>query len=172
EELRDMSFSVGAVHVESFFANHPGICVGYRIFSSEGSLAFFPDNELHYPHRHSSQRTDKVESLDFARAEDTKMVEFLHGVDALIMDCQYDSGEYKEHVGWGHGCVDDVVTLAIRAQVKKLFLFHHDPDHDDARVDEIVAYAKKLVADQKSSLLVEGSREATVVELASLSHAK
>ncbi|HEX4343010.1 MAG TPA: response regulator, partial [Verrucomicrobiae bacterium] len=43
EELRDMSFSVGPVHVESFFANHPGICVGYRIFSPEGSLAFFPD---------------------------------------------------------------------------------------------------------------------------------
>jgi len=45
EELRDMEFQVGTVEVRSKFANHPGICVGYRLATSSGSIAYFPDNE-------------------------------------------------------------------------------------------------------------------------------
>ena len=45
EELKEMTFNVGPVRVEAAFANHPGICVGYRLFTSDGSIAFFPDNE-------------------------------------------------------------------------------------------------------------------------------
>ena len=45
EELREMDFRIGPVRVQASFANHPGICVGYRLTTSGGSLAFFPDNE-------------------------------------------------------------------------------------------------------------------------------
>jgi len=45
EELKEMEFRVGAVKVRSKFANHPGICVGYRLATSSGSIAYFPDNE-------------------------------------------------------------------------------------------------------------------------------
>ena len=31
EELKEMNFSVGPVRVQAAFANHPGICVGYRL---------------------------------------------------------------------------------------------------------------------------------------------
>lgn len=30
EELKDLDFQVGAVRVRAWFANHPGICVGYK----------------------------------------------------------------------------------------------------------------------------------------------
>ena len=46
EELKEMEFRVGSVRVRAFYANHPGICVGYRLFTPEGSVAFFPDNEI------------------------------------------------------------------------------------------------------------------------------
>ena len=46
-ELRDLAFNVGQVRVQTAFANHPGICVGYRLFTPQGSIAFFPDNEPH-----------------------------------------------------------------------------------------------------------------------------
>ena len=75
----------------------------------------------------------------FARKENRKMTDFLRGADVLIMDTQYDADEYKRHTGWGHGCLDDVVTLALQAQVKTLFLFHHDPSHDDAKVSQMLA---------------------------------
>ena len=45
EELREMEFHVGNVEVRSKFANHPGICAGYRLATSSGSIAYFPDNE-------------------------------------------------------------------------------------------------------------------------------
>lgn len=67
----------------------------------------------------------------------------------------------------GGTVVDDVVALAIKAGVKKLFLFpHHNPDHDNAKIDTLLAHARNLVAEQKSTLLVEAAMEGVVVELA------
>ena len=93
------------------------------------------------------------------------MIEFIRGADVVILDAQYDRTEYERHVGWGHGCVDDVVMLAIKADVKLLFLFHHDPDHDDAKLDEMLSHARQIVTHQKSSMLVEVAVEGRVVEL-------
>src|SRR5213082_1327233 len=45
EELKDMEFHIGKVKVEAKFVNHPGICAGYRLFTSGGSVAYVPDNE-------------------------------------------------------------------------------------------------------------------------------
>jgi phosphoribosyl 1,2-cyclic phosphodiesterase/ActR/RegA family two-component response regulator len=170
EELKDLEFRVGSVRVQACFANHPGICVGYRVFTDDGSLAFFPDNEphtrLHKPL--PNQTADSPAAHDYARAQEEKMVGFIRGVDALILDSQFDPQEYKSHVGWGHGCVDYAVTLALRAGVKKLFLFHHDPDHDDDKVESMVAHARRLVTGQKASLQVDAACEGRVVELAEI----
>src|SRR5438046_2491461 len=43
--LKAMEFQIGKVKVEAKFANHPGICAGYRLFTSAGSVAYMPDNE-------------------------------------------------------------------------------------------------------------------------------
>src|ERR1700745_3149441 len=43
--LSDMKFSLGKVQVHAALVNHPGVCAGYRIFSSAGSVAFVPDHE-------------------------------------------------------------------------------------------------------------------------------
>ena len=166
EELKDLSFTVGEVRVKARFANHPGVCVGYRLFTPTGSVAFFPDNESHAGYRHSPQKPGAEETQQaFAQREDRKLVDFLRGTDMLIMDAQYDREEYPEHVHWGHGCVDDVVALALTAEVKRLFLFHHDPDHDDARIDRMVARAREIVTERKAALQVEAAREGMAVEL-------
>lgn len=156
EELRDLSFTVGNVRVEACFANHPGVCVGYRIFAGDHSLAFFPDNE---PFERQRALRRARASRAFARGEDGKLAGFLRGVDALIMDAQYDCREYRSHVGWGHGCVDDVVRLALAAQARRLFLFHHDPDHDDAKVAALERHARELAAREKGQLRVDAARE-------------
>jgi CheY-like chemotaxis protein/phosphoribosyl 1,2-cyclic phosphodiesterase len=161
DELKEMSFQIGAVRVEACFANHPGVCVGYRLHTSDGSLAFFPDNEPYQGRiksRPPDQRVNEA-ALAFALEQDRKMISFLRGVDVLIMDSQYDCQEYLGHVGWGHGCVSEVVNLALQAEVKHLFLFHHDPDHDDAKVTEMAEYARNLVKQAGGSLEVSGARE-------------
>jgi len=168
EELKDLDFQVGPVRVSAWFANHPGICVGYRIHTDQGSIAFFPDNEPHcrYEPNGSVLPARSDASLEFARAQEEKFIEFVRGVDVLILDAQYDHAEYMRHIGWGHGCVDDVVALAMRSGVKQLFLFHHDPDHDDPKVESMLAHARKLVAAQNSSMQVHAAQEEVLVKLA------
>src|ERR1043166_2960056 len=45
KKLTEMEFSSGNVQVRAKFVNHPGVCAGYRLLTSAGSLAFMPDHE-------------------------------------------------------------------------------------------------------------------------------
>lgn len=81
------------------------------------------------------------------------------------MDTQYDCEEYLHHIGWGHGCLDDVVAIALEAQVKRLFLFHHDPNHDDRKISSMLERARAQAANARSSLLVDAAREGLEVKL-------
>jgi len=168
EELTGFSFAIGPVRVEAHLADHPGICFGYRLYAGGSSVTFLPDNELR-PRRANgtARRPGSATSLQaFARRDKDKLVEFLRGTEVLIMDAQYDAEEYRQHQGWGHGCVDAAVALALSAGVHSLFLFHHDPDHDDAKVDRMVAHARQLVADANGALEVCAAREGEEVKLA------
>ena len=163
QELKEMNFSVGPVRVQAAFANHPGICMGYRLFTSAGSIAFFPDNET------CSEAAPQPRVAGVAdppqRSGKRQMIDFLRGTDVLIMDTQYDAAEYQRHTGWGHGCVDDVVALALQAEAKTLFLFHHDPNHNDAKISQMQAHARGLVAARKGKLQIEAAREGVMIEL-------
>jgi phosphoribosyl 1,2-cyclic phosphodiesterase len=144
-ELKKYDFKVGSVRVKAMRANHPGVCVGYKLFTPRGVIAYFPDNESR------------------AGGPDRQLIAFLRGTDVLILDAQYNAAEYKRHAGWGHGCVDDSVELALRAGVKRLFLFHHEPDHTDKQMDALLKYARQLAAGSK--LKVYAAREGMTVEL-------
>lgn len=172
EELRDLKFSVGNVAVQAIHLHHPDICMGYRLFTSTGSVAYLPDHEPY--HRLLLLPGDRGETemqarLDFARREQAKLVEFLRGTDVLILDAQYDADEYAEHAGWGHSCLEDSVTLALEARARQLYLFHHDPDHDDARIDQRVERARACVTQQGGTLDVEAAREGLECVLAGAS---
>ncbi len=162
EELRDMEFHLGKVRVQAMFMNHPGICVGYRLHTSAGVIVFIPDNEP-YLRMRTQPGTADAKEIEFAEQQDAKLVEFIRGADVLIMDAQYDCEEYTQRVGWGHGCVDDVAALATRAEVKKLFLFHHDPGHDDERISRMLAHARSFAG---VGVHVEAAREGLEVVLA------
>ena len=78
------------------------------------------------------------------------VIEFAHGADLLIHDAQYLHGEYysktKSKKGWGHSTIDMAAEVAAKAQVKKLALFHHEPQHDDPAMRRIAKLGKKLFA--------------------------
>src|SRR5437870_2114773 len=162
KKLQKNEFNIGKVRVQSKLMNHPGVCMGYRLFTSTGSIAFLPDNEpydafkLHSARSHllSPEQTQKR-----AEAERAGLVQFLERCDVLILDSQYTDEEYQAHVGWGHGSLTTGVTLALDAQVRKLVLFHHDPNHDDAMVDEMVKQARTLVTKRGKKLEVVAARE-------------
>ena len=101
----------------------------------------------------------KDQTKQFALAEDDKIVRFLQNVDTLILDAQFDADEYARHTGWGHSSIDDAVELALRANARRLVIFHHDPSHDDAKIDQMVQHAEKLVAKSAKKLEIEAGRE-------------
>jgi phosphoribosyl 1,2-cyclic phosphodiesterase len=147
EELKKFDFKIGSVRVRAQRAHHPGVCVGYRLSTPHGSVAYFPDSEPR------------------PGGEDREMVQFLNGTDVLILDSQYDAVEYKRHAGWGHGCVDDSVALALAANVKRLCLFHHDPERSDKQVDRLLQHARQLVKRQRAKLKVDAAREGMTIQL-------
>jgi phosphoribosyl 1,2-cyclic phosphodiesterase len=145
--------------------NHPGVCVGYRLFTSAGSVAYLPDNELFSRLRSAQGKAAVRPEETYAREQDQKLSDFVRGADVMIADAQYDASEYPRHVGWGHSCVDDVVDMAIASGVKQLFLFHHDPDHGDTHIAQMLGHARKQVAERGASLRVEAAREGAEVLL-------
>ena len=158
EELKDMQFRIGAIPVEACFTNHPGVCVGFRFQTSAGVIVYVPDNET--VARNSSGASEHVPST-----MDADIVEFIRDADVLILDAQYDAKEYRAHVGWGHGCVDEVVALAAGANVQRLFLFHHDPAHDDRVISSMLMHARDLAKAAGSLMRIEAAREGEVIAL-------
>jgi len=137
-DLEEEQLSVEGIRVKTKFLSHPGTCLGYRIEYAGRSVCIITDNELF------------LESSPQYDAHYVKgLTEFVSGTEALITDCSYFDEDYAERrVGWGHSCVTPVAELAHRADVKNLYLIHHDPsqsDEDiDAKLEQACGVLKKL----------------------------
>lgn len=147
EELKSLEFTIGSIVGRACHVNHPGVCVGYRLETSAGSVCYIPDHESGPP----------MEPESVAHTLEEKVIAFIQNADVLILDAQYTAEEYGTHIGWGHGCLDHVVRVAKAGKVKHLYLFHHDPAHDDAFLEAMLAQAQELAgADLAVSLAREG----------------
>ncbi len=146
EQFDGFEFWLGSVPVRACLTNHPGACVGYRLETPGGGVVFMPDHETGGP-------------------DEPRIVEFLRDAKVFIADAQYDTAESAARQGWGHGCVDEVVALALKAGVKQLYLFHHDPSHDDAFMDALLARARALAQQSGSLLQVDAAREGDEIRL-------
>jgi len=155
DEFDAATTNVGSFRVQAIGLNHPGGCTGFRITAGGHSIAYLPDHESYRIASQSSNPTIAAKARD-AEAE---LLQFLDGCDLLILDAQYSRAEYVDHIGWGHGCIDDSVALALRAGVERLILFHHDPNHDDAEIDALLAEARWQVIEADARLRVDAARE-------------
>ncbi|MBI4375025.1 MAG: response regulator [Elusimicrobia bacterium] len=130
------------IKVTTHYLNHPGITIGFRFQSRNWSVAYISDHEPYA----------KLQGSKFSE-EDEKIAQFVQGADLLISEAQYTDEEYRIKKRWGHSTFSDVVTLAERAQVKKLALFHHDPTHTDEMMDRFVDHCREHVV--KNRIKVE-----------------
>jgi phosphoribosyl 1,2-cyclic phosphodiesterase len=139
---------IGGFEVHAATVIHPGPTLGYRIDHDGRSLAYLPDHE------------PALGGLD-GRPEWTSGHDLAMDVELLIHDAQYSAEEYPRRVGWGHSSVDDTVRLADLARARELILFHHEPEHDDAAIDQLLATARTL----RATGTVHAAREGTTFEL-------
>lgn len=125
-EIEEQSGRFGNLLVTTRRLNHPQGCLGFRIEYDGRTIVYATDNEPGDPRGDQNVR---------ALAE---------GADVLIHDSQYTPHEYRHgKKSWGHSTWEEGVKIAREARVKKLVLFHHDPDHDDKQIDAIVHQARR-----------------------------
>ena len=62
---------------------------------------------------------------------------------AICTDTEHYEGKLDEEdpkfKGWGHSTWQEALKIAEKANVKNTFLFHHDPSHNDERMDQIAS---------------------------------
>jgi len=156
------TLKLAGVTVEPFFLNHPGMTLAYRVSDGKRSVVYATDNE---PYRYTLHSKSKKKQEDLGQFLDEKFIEFLQDADLYIGEAQYTLDEYKQKLGWGHSPIESVAEWAVRANVKRLALFHHDPLHDDATVDKMVKHANSLIKNMRGRITCFGAREGMKVQI-------
>lgn len=133
-ELIHDKIEIGEFQVFSQMVIHPNPTVGFRIVSSEATVTYLPDHEPALGAQ--SFPSDKEWTSGYYLAE---------GADLLIHDSQYSQEEYEDHLGFGHSSILDTFRFAQFTDVKQLVPFHHDPAHSDAKLDQMIENAQKII---------------------------
>ena len=132
-DVPEEAWAIGSATISAAPVSHPGPTVGYRIEEHGASLAYIPDHEPALGNDLRSLEPEWISGLGLA-----------HGVTVLLHDSQYTEDEYPQRIGWGHSSVAHAVTFALMAHADRLVLFHHDPLHDDARLETLADRAHEL----------------------------
>ena len=114
--------------------NHPNGACGYRIEFEGKVIAICTDTE------HFEGRIDE------------NVVALAENADVMIYDAAY-TDEIIQTLRVGAFNLAEAVKVANVANVKQTFLFHHDPSHNDDKMDEI---AKEVAKSEGVRPAVEG----------------
>jgi len=136
-------WDLGGASVTAALVEHPGPTLGYRIQEGDGTLTYISDHE---PAKAGDLKTRSPETVSgYALAA---------GADVLLHDSQYTEDEYPHRVGWGHSSIADTVTFALMAKVHRLLMFHHDPLHGDAQLEQMLLRARELWGSERDGLVL------------------
>jgi len=170
-DLKEGRFDLGdGIMLTTKYLNHPLLCLGYRFeylgkvlctaYDTEPFQNIFCTN----PDDPCYDEVMVQEGEQVAMEENQRIEQFFAEADLLIHDAQYTLEEYKSsRVGWGHTSFEHAIAAAKRSQVKRLALFHHDPERTDVQIDEL---SKKYCnADCTSNTKVFFAREGMQIKL-------
>lgn len=166
-DLQEGDFNLEEVRVRTHYMNHPGVTLGYRLECGGVSVVYATDHEPFGPRLFPQHM--EVGTIDqMLHESDRQHAHFIAGADLLIHDSQYTAEEYENKRTWGHSPFEYVVAMAVAAGVKKLALFHHDPDHDDVFLARMGVTAASLAQSWGASLEVLLASEGQTIELREL----
>ncbi|MDR2477937.1 MAG: MBL fold metallo-hydrolase [Treponema sp.] len=159
DQIRETSLDLGrGLLVTTKYLNHPILCLGYRFEYQGKSIVTAYDHE---PFRNlfptdpaeNGYNEDAAREGELAAAEENeKLLRFFQDADILIHDAQYTEDEFTTHLGWGHSSYGQTIDAAMKANVKKLAFFHHDPARTDSRLEEL---EKIYQADYRGKMSLE-----------------
>jgi len=137
---------IDGTRVTARWLNHPQGCLGFRVETPAGIIAYATDNE--------------PGPAEFER----NLRELAAGADIFVNDAQYTPEQVRgNRMGWGHSSWLEGVQVAQEVGAKHLVLFHHDPDSSDRDVDLILQQARRKfpsvwAATEKMVLSLSGVR--------------
>ena len=142
-EVVEGALAVDGYDVRAATVPHVGPTVGYRVTVDGVSVVYISDHQQ--PGVGSSEVLPSV-------------LELCRDADLVIHDAQFDDDEFALRSDWGHCTVDYAVEVAAQSGAKRLALFHHDPSHDDTRIDELLVRARALGRGSRSRRGHRGAR--------------
>lgn len=113
------------ISIRPFPLYHPQGATGFRIEADGAVIIHASDVE------HGNAEFDMI------------LRQHAQNADILIYDAQYTPEEYTSKKGWGHSTWLEATRIAEACSVKRLVLFHHDPNHNDETIDRIVQEARR-----------------------------
>lgn len=125
-------WELGPARIRAATVHHRGVTLGYRITEGNAVLSYIPDHEPGLGGNLDNDKSEWISGLGLAE-----------NASLLIHDCQYTDEEYRRHLGWGHSGLSDALALGRRAEAERIALFHHDPLHEDAMLDNFELQAKE-----------------------------
>lgn len=149
-ELAEGEYRIDGLSLSAIALNHPGRALGYRLQGESGQVvAYLAENEIAPGDRKSRRR----------------LVSFVAGADVLIHGASLFDHEYRLRSGRGASPLSEVVKLAAEARVKSLYLFHHDPEHNDEAVTCMQELARGYFADLGADVHCAAAAEGATVKL-------
>jgi phosphoribosyl 1,2-cyclic phosphodiesterase len=121
-EIRHCPVTIRNANVFCRGMKHPGGSFSYKVVEEGKSAIFSTDTEL--------------TEADFKK--DEKNTRYFENTDLLIVDSQYTLDEAIEKYDWGHSSYSLAVDFASEWGIKKLVLFHHEPQYADKKVYNIL----------------------------------
>jgi phosphoribosyl 1,2-cyclic phosphodiesterase len=130
-EIEDDHMEIGELSIQWEEQDyHPGGCLRYKVTRGDEFVVFSTDVEL-------NNCFGKDYPTEEERTRAQAYLKFIQGCSLLIGDAQYTAEQYPSKVGWGHTSMELLMEIAHRAGVKRLAIYHHDPDHSDTMLDDL-----------------------------------
>ena len=136
---------IGRFRVKAARLYHPAPALAYRVEADGKSIVYATDTEDAF-----SGRANPVVALAL-------------NADTLIHDAQFLDSDYKPT--WGHSTISSAIDTAAKANVRRLVLYHHDPDRSDDALDEIGIQAQLEMNRRSSGVEVIVAREGLELEV-------
>ena len=120
-KIPESGVNLGDLHIAYRHMKHPGGSIAYKVKEKNRSFIFATDTEL-------------AES-DFEKTDDNDA--FFKDADLMVLDSQYTLDEALDKTDWGHTSYSLAVDFALSWDMKKLGLFHHNPNYSDKKLHSV-----------------------------------
>ena len=115
---------------------HPGRAYAFRIMADNAVIVIATDGEY--------------KNLDYAST--AKYCNFYANADILIFDAMFSVRESFIKEDWGHSSALIGADIARDANVKNIYLFHHDPISSDTEIMQILQETREYLSQNKGEV--------------------